>query len=198
MNDDQLIERLRKLKKFEPKDETIFLLKNRVFSSIENKSSVFRPIFVYSAAALLFLVLIVTQGYRLLDMPHVVYLETHIALAPNGYEKARWSLGFAQFELKKLESGSTDSAQIAYLSDVSSETDRYMSELNLVGEPGQYSTQQCLDAYTAYEGYLDELQAAVQGALVTNTDSSVRASLLSLKDEAKRYQQAADVRLKLY
>lgn len=217
MNDDQIIEQLRQLKKLGPIEKTISDLKSRIFSSINTmdpneapelhagfiRSSAFllfisRPVFIYPATSLLLLLLVLTQGSRLLDISHIAYLETRIATTSNGYDKAQWSLALAQATLKNFESGRANPSQIAYLAGASSQTDQYMNALHLTGLPGQYSTEQCLSAYRAYGEYLEDMRGAIQVKLSNATDPSVRESLANLQNEIQHYQQAADTRLKLY
>ncbi|HUZ92752.1 MAG TPA: hypothetical protein VNG29_02005 [Candidatus Paceibacterota bacterium] len=216
MNDNRLIQLLEGLKKFEPKEKTISALRGKVFSSVEHVGSarmpaprigstrsavrfLSRPIFLYPAAALLLVGVITAQGSWPINKFQAAYLETRMALASNGYEKASLSLRLAELELGNAESAGNGSArQIAYLSNVTLETNRYMSDLHLVGEPGKYSSGQCLAAYKEYDGYLDELKAAISAGLTTAGDPSLRADLSALLDQANQYQSAANVKLKLY
>ncbi len=214
MNDNELIEKLKQLKKLEPSQKTLAVLESRIKAgqampapSLKEKLGTLvrrlqtRPVLAAGALAVCLLVVAtVTERNLVLPQAQLLWDRTEIALAPNRFEKAKLALELSQKQLYALQSTKNQNLalQLTYLSQAASQTDGYVRALNLKGEPGKYTMAQCLAVYRTYGNYLDTLKGTIQNRLSSVSDQRTQAQLQSLLSKTSQYEQGVDSKLRQY
>lgn len=210
MNEIDLIKKIKKLKKLEPEEQTFAKLEERIFLSIQkenfissNKSP--RPWFIgpkFEPVALgllaLCLVLLFTFNIAIFESDlNFISAQTRIAFASNRYDKAQEALRLSEAQLDTLNK-TGNQAQLAYLSNSTDQTNAFMKDLRLVGEPGKYSSAQCLTLYKEYGEYLENLNSTLQSQASNIKNLNDQTILQNLQSKAAQYKNEATTRVKLY
>lgn len=219
MNDDEVSNKIKQLRKLEPSQEMLSVLREDIYSRIKSQRSssfldltrVFsifntflspRPIFLYGATVLILLLVTVAALNMsfLLRQYRMAAVETQIAFSGNKYEKAQLVLSFSQNQLISLKQTNQQglTTEVKYLTDATFETNRRLASLNLMGEKGKYTKNQCLDIYKNYQDYLEQLKQTVKEKMVQTNDLSTQRELQSLLNQITQFEKQAETRLKLY
>lgn len=219
MNEDKVISKIKQLKKIEPSREALSQLRQDIYSRIDsqkvshtfNLPRVFsgflnflkpRPRFLYTAVIIIFL-LVTTTALNinfLTQQSRLAIVQTQIALVANKYEKSQLALTFSQNQLVNIkQTNQKDLAtQVKYLSDATAETNTRLASLNLMGEKGKYTNEQCLAIYKNYQVYLEQLKPTIKEKIAQTSDTTLQKKLQSFSDQIDQYEKQAEVRLKLY
>lgn len=193
MNDNEVVQNLKKLKVLQPSEETLLLIKNRVTSEKNNKFVLF-TIFknpqirlAFSALVLLLLVFGFSQRDFITGQMELMATRTQIALSANQLEKSKIALTGAQDQFSKLNTSQNTAAQLAVVSEFLDETNSNLNGLDLAGEKGKYTNKECLAVYHDYEKFLEK--AANETNVRTDQD---------LVNKINSYNKKAQTRLQEY
>lgn len=121
-----------------------------------------------------------------------------IAFAANVYEKALLQFNLAKREIESIKTKNTFTKEDAEkLAAVTVPLNSSMEGLNLAGEEGKYTAEQCLRLYKKYYDYLEDLGEMARGRkdMITQNDTAVIGQFLARIEE---YEERAEERIGLY
>lgn len=200
-------ETLQKLRNIEPSDDTMRAIKLRVDARVKemkpNHKRITSPYFAFSSKVSLFLVPAMAFSFLfvfgLYSNGHLgnTRLAIQLAQANNAHEKSQLALSKLKTDAHGVELALLDTQSIRTLSGSIDRTTDVLNELQLMGEPGKYSLEECLSDYHNYYEELERIEAILDNApYPTNIeDIQSRNALLSKVEKA---MEQAEVRIGKY
>jgi len=171
MNEKDIAKKLSSLKDITPSSQRIKRMKEGIFREIDGKKVheknpvwyaryqfLMRPQYL-----LLVLLLIVVGVFSISTMQkniQPVIFSARIALVNNHYEKAKLAFEEAQTQLNSINDSDLSSYQ--QVMETTTTTNAYISHLQLQGEKGKYTKEQCKNLYQKYALYLSTLNHHLQ------------------------------------
>lgn len=174
MNNYKIIEQLRILKHINPSEETMESIKHNVLLRVQgNKEQLpfsnklhpyyLKPILVYSTLAFALAVILLAPLTPARYWIDNAYLLLRLDFAPNNFQRASIALVTAQNKLK-IVNNSAKKISPSQIHDILHATDvanEQLASLNLIGEPGKYTSNECQQIYRSYYNYLEEVENTV-------------------------------------
>jgi hypothetical protein len=193
MNENNLITKIKSLHTLTPKAEVFSVIEKQVFSVVDNTYTGSIPTSNKKGFSGLFiswnqLTTIVVACSLLIvissQVPH------HSA-----YQRSITSLAETQRLTESLEH---DLTQLEATDNSLSQTRASFNALSLKGTLGLYTQNQCLEAYTLYDAYLDYTLQTVDAKLKNADNSESKKSLEAFKEKLISYQAEARTRIEMY
>lgn len=196
MNEKDIAKKLSPLKDITPSSQMIKRMKEGIYRELDGKKiqeknhvRYDRYQFLLRLQYLLFVILLIVLG--IFSMPSMqkniqpVIFSARIALANNHYEKAKLAFEEAQIQLNSINDSNVSSYQ--QVMETTTTTNGYISHLQLQGEKGKYTKEQCKNLYQQYALYLSTLNHHLQ----VEKQFTYEATVLN-------YQKQAQSRLAFY
>lgn len=190
MKEKDIAKKLSPLKDITPSSQRIKRMKENIFREIEGKKirerdskGYDRYQFLLRPQYLLLILLLIILG--IFSMPSTqkniqpVIFSARIALASNHYEKAKLAFEEAQGQLGSINDSEASSYQQVMATTTT--TNGYISHLQLQGEKGKYTKEQCKNLYQQYALYLSTLNQHLQA----EKQFRYEATVLNYQKEAK-------------
>ncbi|MBI2023957.1 hypothetical protein HYT00_01010 [Candidatus Giovannonibacteria bacterium] len=199
MNEEEIIEQIKKLKKLGPKQPELSLLKKEVFARIEaakKEKPQQSPYFIYwpfshlilsgAIAALLLFALSAAFYEPLNTQVRYSVNQIRIMAAGNQYRKAELALNFAEGEFERF-SKNPSRVGSGELEKATAITNEELGKLNLTGEAGKYTTEECKKLYLKFDTMLHEL-----------ADLAKKENAQAFLRQIEEYEKIADQKLNMY
>lgn len=214
MKEKDLLSILALLQKIEPSSNTIKEIREEITRRIEREETsrfytdqepmlirFFHTLFSgrFLPAFFVILLLLIGAGAMVSGGRTVSFINrVKIVFAANVYEKAILQFNLAKREMEAIRTKNTFMKEDAEkLAAVTVPLNSSMEGLNLVGERGKYTVEQCLELYKKYYNYLEDLGKMARGRkdMITQNDTAVIGQFLA---RMKEYEERAEERLGLY
>lgn len=131
------------------------------------------------------------QGQRLA-------VKVNIFVADNAYERSLVLLQALHYRMNEFSSKKINGHEIAYVKVAIEENSKQLGMLQLQGEEGQYTQEQCFSVYQQYDQQLRILQEAVNTRLRLEGNEENRKDLLDLQLSIYDAIEDAEYRLGMY
>lgn len=167
MNENELIKKLSNFKHVTPSRKRMLALKMRILDEVDVESYPYqtnrkRNEFQRYLTPLFMIVIILIGTFSISffqkSIRSILYT-TAITLAPNHYEKAELAFSEAEMQVQELKTSGTPLQEIM---NSTSLTNAYVTELNLNGEKGKYTKDQCEQLHKDYATYLGLLHESLE------------------------------------
>ncbi len=201
MNQNTIIKQLKMLKAVEPSNHALESMKRDVFYRIQTHEIHFRPAFLYGALILtVFLLVLIASITPFSSMVEKTYVTTQIILAQNNYQKATIAFAYTQEKLATLENSNNQlsSSQIEDISQATNFANAQLASLNLAGEEGKYTGNQCQQLYKKYYTYLEEVKNTTTSRGANASDNVSEKSIELFNTQLEEYKQQAKEKLSRY
>lgn len=201
MKEEQLILKIKLLKRMQPSRTVFNEIKHDVYQQVQAENQrttfpihgLFEDIFTlrrlynsafYSVAFALFLIVFLSISYTFFpNQLHNSILYGRLAVAPNQYEKAHIALEDTKNRFANDKIVHADTNELAYSLAL---TNSELNGLKLKGENGQYTASECHQIYQEYFTYLQSKEKVIPS---TNT---------MLKSKINSYEEQAEKKLHMY
>jgi hypothetical protein len=218
MKEDQLINQLKYFKKLEPRPGEMISMENRIlndigreevtrvsgfskaFSRLREFFRVYPVSYGFTLAFAVFVIVTFTTISPFRNTIKFAWVSTRIVLASNIYQKASLAFAYSQNQLGDLPVAPNHDtvSKIKDLADSANVANSYLAGLHLVGEPGKYTNDQCLELYRKYVIFLEKFQANVLNDMKNSKDNTSKSELQNIYNRITLFDKQADLRLKSY
>lgn len=194
MNEQEFINRLHALKALTPRDEVVSSIRNKVFEKIDATPvlsqvqpaqfiSPFSPRFAWAGMSVAFALVLVVAN----QLP-----------MQGAYVDSMSSITEAVRVADTLETSTMPFESLHEAQRATAQARETLSTLKLTGSFGVYTQEQCLQAYTLFDGHLDYVIDYLDSVIPKTTNPELLMELQAYRSYAEESRKEVQARVKMY
>lgn len=125
------------------------------------------------------------------------FAQGNILFGDTAYDKSMASLSYANAQTRRLETDAS-TVQLAYVEKSILLSQKELDALQLTGESGKYTQEDCLGVYRLYDAKLDNIKEVLQKKLDITKDADMRQRVLHTLVVTNAALAEVDERISLY